>query len=70
MGCLSCIAYFSHDSYNIMIADIITRLSTLSLHICISMRQRMLFVASVHGIAVVGMYMAFYSCLKELKLEQ
>ena len=32
--------------------------------------QRMLFVVTVYGIVVVGVYMAFYSYLNELKLEQ
>ena len=31
--------------------------------------QRMLVVATVYGIAVVGMYMAFYSYLNKLTLE-
>ena len=64
MGYLSCIAYFSHDSYNI--ADIITSIPSSAY---ISM-QRMLIVALVFGIVVVGMYMAFYSYLKGLKFKQ
>ena len=66
MGCLSCIAYFSRDSYNI--DDIITSIVSL-LCIIISV-QRMLSVATVYGIVVVGMYMAFYSYLKGLKFKQ
>ena len=60
MGCLSYVAYFSHDSCNI--ADIITSIYS-PLHIS------MLFVnvATVYGIAVVGVYMALYSYLNEFK---
>ena len=66
MGCVICIAYFSHDRNNT--ADIIT--SVPSSAIILSM-QGMLFITLVYSIAVVGVYMhGFYSCLKELKLEQ
>ena len=62
------VAYFSHDFCNI--ADIIITSTPSSAYINAS---NVICCYSHHidyGIAVVGVYMAFYGYLNELKLEQ
>ena len=63
MGCLSCIAYFSHNSCNI--ADIITSMPSSAY---INANNVIYCFSLWHSCCRV--YMAFYSYLNELKLDQ